>query len=100
MAKLFKFKRFVKIMGVRLKIKYVKELLHDGDEELAGAYNHDTHTIFISKAMDRGSLHSTLCHEVLHGALAISGAGTLLSEKDEEVIVSALEVALRDYLFF
>lgn len=42
----------------------------------------------------RGPLQQTLLHEVLHAALATSAVSALLSDGQEEVLVTQLEVAL------
>lgn len=97
MAKRTKRRRFIMILGVKVKIKYTSKVLYDGDTELHGSYFADTHTIHISNHSD---VNATLFHECLHAAIQISGVGNLLSAKAEETVVSAIEAGLKDYFLF
>ena len=90
-------KRFINILGVKVKIKYTTKVLYDDDTELDGCYCHETKTIFVSLHSD---VKSTILHESLHSALAISGCGNLINMKTEETIVQALESALKDFFVF
>jgi hypothetical protein len=96
-AKLTKRRRFVDILGVRVKIKYTSKDMYDGDTELHGAFCPSTMTIFVSTQSD---ISATILHEICHGILAISGVGSMINMKTEEAIVSALESGLKDYFKF
>lgn len=98
MAKQSRRKRFILILGVKVKIRYLSNLMCETeDEPLDGAFCAQTMTIFISTKSD---IHSTLLHECGHAALAISGVNQMLTNKVEESIVCALESALKDYFVF
>lgn len=88
--------RFVMVAGHRIKIKVVKHLVDDADDDLHGAYNGDTKTIYLAKDSD---WKSTLWHEILHCALHLSAASEGLTTTKEEQIVSALEYATGPLLF-
>lgn len=91
-------KRFITILGVKVKIKYVKSLLCEiEDDPLDGAFDAKTMTIFISESSD---IKSTILHEALHACLELSGVRSLLSNKVEESIVCALENSLKNYFTF
>jgi hypothetical protein len=89
--------RSIKILGQKINIRYVKELICDEDEILHGSYNGDKFEILINKDSD---IHATLCHEIIHAALHISGITQRISIKEEESICTALENGLKDYLVF
>ena len=98
MVKKLKRKRFVMILGVKVRIKYMSKLMCETeDEPLDGAFCASTMTIFISTKSD---MHATLLHECGHAFLAISGVNQMLNDKLEESIVCALENALKDYFVF
>lgn len=82
--------RVVYICGHRIKIKTVEKLV-DGSDELAGAYNGDTKTIYLLKHEEWAS---TLLHEIIHCALHLTGSGEGLSLSKEETITVAIENAL------
>jgi hypothetical protein len=90
-------KRFINILGVKVKIKYTSKVMYDDDTELHGCYCHETKTIHVSLHSD---VNATILHEILHGILAISGAGNLINMKTEETIVSSIESGLKDYFKF
>ena len=88
----FKRKRMPKsvtVLGHKINIKVVEHLDDDG-QELLGAFNAETKTIFLSKGCDK----SVLLHEVIHAAIYLSGNSEGLSANREEAIVLALEHAL------
>ena len=93
-------RRFINILGVKVKIKYTNKVLYDGDDLLHGSFCADNMTIHVSTTGDEKSIKSILYHECLHAALAISGVGNLLNLKTEEAIVSMLESALNEHFFF
>lgn len=91
-------RRSIDILGTKVKIKYVKELLCEvEDEPLDGAFCPNTMNIYISENADR---NGTILHEAIHGCLEISGTNKLISLKVEEAIVSALESGLKPYFVF
>lgn len=88
--------RVVYILGHRIKIKIVKHLFDDDDNELAGAYDGETKTIFLAKS---DNWKTVLWHEMIHCCLHLSGASEGLSSNAEERITLALEYGL-GFLFF
>ena len=92
-AKLFDRKRpprSVKILGQEVKVRVVPYLEDDG-QDLLGAWNGETKTIFLLKGCD---WQSVLLHEICHAILYFSGAGEGLTYTKEESIVMALEHGL------
>ena len=81
--------RSVKVLGHTIPIKVV-EHLEDGGNELLGAYNAETKTIFLLKGCDR----SVLLHEIIHAILHLSGASEGLTMSKEESICLSLEHGL------
>jgi len=69
-------------------------------KDLHGDFNLETNEIRISKDYDLESAKSTLFHECLHAALAISGQNELLNEKREEALVRMLEHAFAHSIDF
>lgn len=100
MAKRFPFEgdkppRVVYILGNRVKVK-VAENLHDSGNDLVGAFNADSRTIFLERGCDwRG----VLLHEICHAILYFSGASEGIGYSVEERIVLALEHGLSQILF-
>lgn len=90
-------RRFIMIMGVKVKIRYMSKMIFDEEDELHGAFCAESMTIFISTKSD---MHATLVHELGHAVLAISGLTHLLSSKTEEAVVSAIENGLKDFFVF
>lgn len=82
--------RTVTIMGHKVKVRVVPYLEDDSDE-LLGAFNGETKTIFILKDCD---WRSVLLHECCHAILYFSGASEGLTYSKEESIVLALEHGL------
>jgi hypothetical protein len=87
--------RSVMICGQKVTVKVVA-YLEDDSEELLGAFNGETKTIFILKG---SNWKQTLLHESIHAALYFSGAGEGLTISKEESIVLALEHGLWPLLF-
>lgn len=92
-----KWPRHIMILGVKVGIKYTSKVLYDGDDELLGCYVAETMTIHIRRHPD---MKSTLCHEIFHAFLAISGYGQTMTVKAEEGLTCAFENAMRDYFTF
>jgi len=88
--------RHVMILGEKVKIKLVKELMMTDGHELVGAYNDSSKTIFLLKDKN---WKKTLLHEICHCVLAISGAGSVLGTKAEEAVVTSIENGLAPLLF-
>jgi hypothetical protein len=87
--------RSVMICGQKVAVKVVA-YLEDEAEELLGAFNGETKTIYILKG---SNWKQTLFHESIHAALYFSGAGEGLTISKEESIVLALEHGLWSLLF-
>jgi hypothetical protein len=84
-------------MGTKVKVRYTSKVLYDGDEELHGAFYADTMTVFVS---NKSAVHETLCHEIFHSFLAISGYNQGMSAATEEGLTRAFEHAFSKYLKF
>jgi hypothetical protein len=82
--------RSVTVLGHKLKVKVVPYLEADGDD-LLGAFNSESKTIFLLKGCD---WRSVLLHEICHAVLYLSGASEGLTMTKEESIVLALEHGL------
>lgn len=87
--------RSVMVCGQKVTVRVVA-YLEDDAEELLGAFNGETKTIYILKG---SNWKQTLFHECLHAALYFSGAAEGLSLNKEESIVLALEHGLWPLLF-
>lgn len=89
--------RVISVCGHKIKVRLVKNLEVDGDD-LLGAYNGDSKTIFIKKcpAVD---WRSVLLHELCHSILHLTGATEGLTLQKEEVICSAFEHGLGPIVF-
>lgn len=85
--------RVVSILGQKVKVRVV-DYLEDDAQELLGAFNGETKTIFILKGQDWRSI---LLHEICHGILYFSGASEGLTYAKEESIVLALEHGLAQF---
>jgi hypothetical protein len=91
-------RRFITILGTKVKIKYVVKAMHDDEDDLLdGAFCGESMTIFVSTKSD---VNATLLHEACHAALFISGASNLVTAKVEEAVVWAIENSLKDYFKF
>lgn len=88
--------RVVPIGGHKIKVRVVKYLVDDDGNELAGAYNGETKTIFLLASDD---WRSTLWHEILHCCWHLSGAGEGLTMAQEERLTVAAENLLGPLLF-
>lgn len=57
-----------------------------------GEYHHDAGMILLSDAVaTREDFHKTVCHELLHATLGLSGLTHMLSNEMEESLVRAME---------
>lgn len=91
-------KRFITIFGSKIKIRYIRKLLHDDEgEQLDGAFDSQSMTIFVSTKSD---INATIFHESLHAAIYLSGSSALLNEKSEEAVVCAIENGLKGFFYF
>lgn len=82
--------RIVTVCGHKIKVKVIP-YLEDDTQELLGAFNGETKTIFLLKGCD---WRSVLLHECCHAILYFSGASAGLTYNKEESIVLALEHGL------
>jgi hypothetical protein len=82
--------RVISICGQKVKIRVVA-YLEDSNQELLGAFNAETKTIFLLRG---ANWRQTLLHEICHAVLYFSGASEGLTETKEESIVLALEHGL------
>lgn len=89
--------RSVTILGVKVKIVYTKKILYDGDEELMGTFNADDMTIHV---FNNDHAHETLCHELFHSFLHLSGYNQGMPLKTEEGLTVSFENCFAKYLRF
>ena len=92
MVNIFRRKRFprsITILGHKISVKVVEHLEDEGNE-LLGAFNAETKTIYLVKGCDK----SVLFHEACHAAIYLSGNSEGLSASKEEALVLALEHAI------
>jgi hypothetical protein len=87
--------RSVTVCGHKLKVKVVP-YLEDDSQELLGAFNGETKTIYLLRGCD---WKSVLLHECCHAVLYFCGASEGLTATKEENIVLALEHGLGSLLF-
>ena len=92
-----KWPRHIMISGVKIKIKYTCKTLIDEGAELFGCFVADTLTIHISK---NSNVHETLCHEIFHAWLHVSGYNQSMTAKFEEGLTTSFEHAMSRYLVF
>lgn len=91
-----KIPEFIMIGGIKFTIRVVNQVVSDGDH-CAGVCDYDTHSIELSlkneagKAYSEALIISTLCHEIAHAALYVTGQHALMKEDQEEALVLALE---------
>ena len=72
----------VRIAGVSIKI-VEKDL---SDDECFGYWQHDKRTIFLGKGLSAKIAEETLCHEMIHAALDLSGISFAKGFPDEPVV--------------
>lgn len=86
----------VSIMGIPFSIEYKPDLRDEDNSEVMGLTEGATHKITICSSKNKApdELESVLIHEILHALMYVSGQSTLLDEKTEEAIVTALEHGL------
>lgn len=87
--------RSVIVCGHKLKVKVVP-YLEDDSQELLGAFNGETKTIYLLRGCD---WKSVLLHECCHAVLYFCGASEGLTNTKEENVVLALEHGLGPLLF-
>jgi len=80
----------VHILGHEVKISYHRKL---GGGAYQGLFFGEQRRI---KVVANKNWQDTLIHEILHGIFYYSGHGTKLGDKDEEAIVVALELGLKN----
>jgi len=81
------------IGGVPFEVKFQDQLFEGGDE-CDGLTHGAREEIEISSRLPTHRQLRTLFHEVIHGALYVSGQAESLAERQEEAIVLALEYKL------
>jgi hypothetical protein len=86
--------RSVMVCGQKVAVKVVA-YLEDESEELLGAFNGESKTIYILRGTN---WKQTLLHEICHAILYFSGASEGLTISREEQIVLALEHGLMPLL--
>lgn len=74
--------KIVRIAGVPIKV--VERDL--SDDECFGYYHHDKKTIFLGKGLSAKIAKETLCHEMIHAALDLSGISFAKGFPDEPVV--------------
>ena len=79
--------RSVIVCGHKIKVRVVP-YLEDESQELLGAFNGETKTIYLLRGCD---WKSVLFHECIHACLYLSGASEGLTQSKEESVVLALE---------
>lgn len=92
MVNIFRRKRFprsVMVLGHKIAVKVVDHLEDEG-QDLLGAFNAETKTIYLVRGCDK----SVFLHECIHAILYLSGGSEGLSQSKEESIVMALESGL------
>lgn len=87
--------RSVTVCGHKLKVRVVPYLEADGDD-LLGAFNGETKTIYLLRGCD---WRSVLLHECIHACLYLSGASEGLTQSKEEGIVLSLEHGIGSLIF-
>jgi hypothetical protein len=87
--------RIVTVCGHKIKVKVIP-YLEDDTQELLGAFNGETKTIFLLKGCD---WRSVLLHECIHACLYFSGSGEGLTMSREEQITISLEMGLGPLIF-
>lgn len=82
----------------KIKVRYVTRLSDDD----FGEWDPETFTVSISRSKhtDATKVWHTVWHELSHAALELSGWGKMLTEKQEEAVVTALEYALVPLMTF
>jgi hypothetical protein len=88
-----KYPASVKIMGSTVKIKAVDKIVIEGDDNFVGCYNHAQNTVELDATLDAREAVSTLCHELMHAWLHLSGNNELwgADERIEETLVWSME---------
>lgn len=89
--------RSIMICGVKIKIKYTDKTLIDEGTELFGCFVADTLTIHISK---NSNIHDTLCHEIFHSWLHVSGYNQGMTAKFEEGLTTSFEHTFSKFISF
>lgn len=77
----------IQLLGYRIRV-----IQKDIDEH--GLCDRESKTIIINETDSLDVQLSTLFHEMLHMVLYLTGSGNLLTDKEEETIVSSIENGL------
>lgn len=83
----------IMIMGTKVKIQTLDKVTAPGDDEYCGAFVHASNTVELEAGNSDRETLSTLCHELAHAWLHISGVNELwgADAKMEETLVWSLE---------
>lgn len=88
----------VNILGETIDIRLVSEeevAKHMGentaDYSAYGVYVPIDRTIYINKSLEPDQARKTLIHEIIHAHMSISGLTSILDDKVEEAVCTALE---------
>lgn len=76
------------IGNIPFKVEYVEKV---SDNDDYGETDGHERKIRIKAALKGLTLHRTIAHEALHAALHVSGQTELMSDRQEEALVVALE---------
>jgi hypothetical protein len=72
----------------------VVEDLRDGDDECDGLTHFNDRLIEIHAGLKIPEQYQVLFHELMHAGLAITGTKTLTNDRDEELIIRAIEYSV------
>jgi Zn-dependent peptidase ImmA (M78 family) len=84
----------INLLGRRIPVRFVsdKELDQIGkDKNLQGLYDVSTNTIYLSTSLNQETSRRVLLHEATHAVLSIAGLESLLKNKQEEAVCTAME---------
>lgn len=85
----------ISILGREFKIKEVDTLIHEGVEAL-GTCCYSDRLILIHKDQTPTDKFNTLCHELAHTWLIITGADQFMNEREVEVHCQLLSAFVED----
>jgi len=83
----------VSILGQDWRIKVVPESQME-DSTCDGLCHHDKRLIEINETLSPDEQQQVLFHELMHAVMFTTAVGTLVSERNEEIIIRALEYSL------
>lgn len=86
--------RMIELCGQKIRVRLV-EHLEDSGQDLLGAWNGETKTIYLLKGHP---WKGTLYHEMCHAIWTLTAASEGLTQTKEEQLVLALENFMTDFL--